>query len=43
MFGETEYEPSRQFCSIGIEEQLGALGRAVAQGKVNLKLWFVPL
>lgn len=35
MFGETEYDPTRQFCSVGIEEQLDALGRAVAAGKVN--------
>ena len=35
MFGETEYDPTRQFCSVGIEEQLDALSRAVAAGKVN--------
>nr|XP_028945063.1 uncharacterized protein LOC103449097 isoform X2 [Malus domestica] len=33
MFGETEYDPTRQFCSIPIEEQLDALGRAVDSGK----------
>ncbi len=35
MFGETEYDPSRQFGSIPIEEQLDALGRAVDAGKVS--------
>ncbi|KAK3007903.1 hypothetical protein RJ639_013048 [Escallonia herrerae] len=35
MFGETEYDPSRQFCSVSIEEQLDALGRAVVAGKVR--------
>ncbi|KAF4357681.1 hypothetical protein F8388_007217 [Cannabis sativa] len=35
MFGETEYDPTRQFCSISIEEQLGALGRAVVEGKIR--------
>lgn len=35
MFGETEYDPTRQFCSVGIEEQLDALGRAVAAGKIR--------
>lgn len=29
MFGETESDPTRQFDSVGIEEQLDALGRAV--------------
>ncbi|KAJ6687349.1 PROTEIN TAS [Salix koriyanagi] len=38
MFGETEYDPTRQFCSVGIEEQLDALSRAVAAGKVNDKM-----
>jgi hypothetical protein len=35
MFGETEYDPIRQFGSVGIEEQLGALGGAVDAGKVS--------
>ncbi|KAB2605226.1 aldo-keto reductase-like [Pyrus ussuriensis x Pyrus communis] len=35
MFGETEYDPTRQFCSIPIEEQLDALGRAVDSGKIR--------
>ncbi|KAM5563865.1 hypothetical protein ABKV19_018473 [Rosa sericea] len=35
MFGETEYDPTRQFVSIPIEEQLDALGRAVDSGKVR--------
>ncbi|PKI70560.1 hypothetical protein CRG98_009065 [Punica granatum] len=35
MFGELEYDPTRQFSSIGVEEQLHALGRAVAAGKIR--------
>lgn len=35
MFGETEYDLSRQFDSVGIEEQLDALGRAADAGKVS--------
>lgn len=35
MFGETEYDPRRQYCSIPIEEQLHALTRAVDAGKVR--------
>lgn len=35
MFGENEYDPTRQFGSIPIEEQLDALGRAVDAGKVS--------
>lgn len=35
MFGETEYDPTHQFCSVSIEEQLDALSRAVAAGKVS--------
>ncbi|CAI0395436.1 unnamed protein product [Linum tenue] len=35
MFGETEYDSTRQFSSIRIEEQLDALGRAVAAGKIR--------
>ncbi|GLT42544.1 hypothetical protein SLA2020_165370 [Shorea laevis] len=35
MFGETEYDPVRQFFSVSIEEQLDALGRAVDAGKIR--------
>ncbi|KAH7523765.1 hypothetical protein FEM48_Zijuj06G0046800 [Ziziphus jujuba var. spinosa] len=35
MFGETEYDPTRQFCSISIDEQLDALGKAVVAGKIR--------
>ncbi|CAL8073753.1 unnamed protein product [Prunus armeniaca] len=35
MFGEIEYDPTRQFCSIPIDEQLDALGRAVYSGKIK--------
>ncbi|KAJ0975655.1 hypothetical protein J5N97_017620 [Dioscorea zingiberensis] len=35
MFGETEYDPSRQYSSVPIEEQLDALGRAVDAGKIR--------
>ncbi|CBI32289.3 unnamed protein product, partial [Vitis vinifera] len=35
MFGETEYDPTRQFSSVFIEEQLDALGRAVDAGKIR--------
>ena len=35
MFGETEYDPVRQYPSIGIDEQLEALSRAVKAGKVS--------
>ncbi|KAK1398959.1 putative aldo/keto reductase, NADP-dependent oxidoreductase domain-containing protein [Heracleum sosnowskyi] len=35
MFGETEYDPTRQFESVGIEEQLDALGRAIDAGKIR--------
>ncbi|CAL2273345.1 unnamed protein product [Prunus armeniaca] len=34
MFGETEYDPTRHFCSIPIDKQLDALGRAVGSGKI---------
>ncbi|KAK0582956.1 hypothetical protein LWI29_031502 [Acer saccharum] len=34
MFGETEYDPIRQYKSVSIEEQLDALGKAVDAGKV---------
>lgn len=39
MFGETEYDPSRQYSSVPIEEQLDALGRAVDAGKV----WYLQV
>lgn len=35
MFGETEYDPDRQYSSISIDEQLEALSRAVKAGKVS--------
>ncbi|KAJ8759756.1 hypothetical protein K2173_009857 [Erythroxylum novogranatense] len=35
MFGETEYDPTRQFSSVCIEEQLDALGRVVNAGKIR--------
>jgi hypothetical protein len=35
MFGETEYDPIRQFSSVGVEEQLDALGGAVDAGNVS--------
>ncbi|XAR58495.1 hypothetical protein NMG60_11013912 [Bertholletia excelsa] len=35
MFGETEYNPARQYDSVDIEEQLVALGRAVDAGKIR--------
>ncbi|GAV79054.1 Aldo_ket_red domain-containing protein [Cephalotus follicularis] len=35
MFGETEYDPTRQFCSVCIEEQLDALSRVVDAGKIR--------
>ncbi|KAF8401578.1 hypothetical protein HHK36_012522 [Tetracentron sinense] len=35
MFGQTEYDPTRQFCSVPIDEQLDALGRAVDAGKIR--------
>ncbi|XP_062144556.1 uncharacterized protein LOC133851941 [Alnus glutinosa] len=35
MFGETEYDPIRQFSSVGVEEQLDALGGAVDAGKIR--------
>jgi len=34
MFGETEYDPSFQYTSVPMEEQLEALGRAIDTGKV---------
>ncbi|KAM7275554.1 hypothetical protein ACFE04_017420 [Oxalis oulophora] len=35
MFGETEYDPTRQFSSVSMEEQLDALSRAVHAGKIR--------
>lgn len=35
MFGETDYDPDRQFRSISFDEQLDALGRAVNAGKIR--------
>ncbi|KAF5180746.1 Voltage-gated potassium channel subunit beta-1 [Thalictrum thalictroides] len=35
MFGETEYDPTRQLCSVPIEEQVIALQRAVSVGKIR--------
>ena len=43
MFGETEYDLSRQFDSVGIEEQLDALGRAADAGKVSQMYWLLIL
>lgn len=34
MFGETEYDPSKQFTSVPMEEQLDALGKAVDADKI---------
>ncbi|GAU18766.1 hypothetical protein TSUD_80550 [Trifolium subterraneum] len=35
MFGETEYDPARQYSSISIHEQLEALSKAVKAGKIR--------
>uniref|UniRef100_A0A453E0D4 NADP-dependent oxidoreductase domain-containing protein n=1 Tax=Aegilops tauschii subsp. strangulata TaxID=200361 RepID=A0A453E0D4_AEGTS len=35
MFGETDYDPSRQYASIPMEEQLEALGKGVESGKIR--------
>ncbi|WOK93337.1 hypothetical protein Cni_G02034 [Canna indica] len=35
MFGETEYDPIRQYGSVAIEEQLHALGKAIDAGKIR--------
>ncbi|XP_027345069.1 uncharacterized protein LOC113857412 [Abrus precatorius] len=35
MFGETKYDPVRQYSSISIDEQLEALGTAVKAGKIR--------
>ena len=34
MFGETEYDSSRQYASVPMEEQLEALGKGIDAGKV---------
>ncbi|XP_042491391.1 protein tas-like isoform X6 [Macadamia integrifolia] len=38
MFGETDYDPTRQFSSVPIEEQLDTLGKAVDAGKNSYSL-----
>jgi len=35
MFGELHYDPARAYAAVGLEEQLEALGSAVAAGKVR--------
>lgn len=41
MFGDTDYDPDMAFSgAVPLEEQLEALGRAVAAGKVGL-LWLL--
>ncbi|KAI4301323.1 hypothetical protein L6164_034611 [Bauhinia variegata] len=35
MFGETEYDPNRQYTSVSIDEQLEALSRFVNAGKIR--------
>ncbi|KAM3197460.1 hypothetical protein ACQJBY_072869 [Aegilops geniculata] len=35
MFGETDYDPSRQYASIPMEEQLEALGKSIEAGKIR--------
>ena len=35
MFGEVDYDPGRAYASVGLAEQLDALGAAVAAGKVR--------
>lgn len=35
MFGETDYDPVRQFNPVSFDEQLDALRRAVDAGKVG--------
>lgn len=34
MFGEIEYDPSKQYTSVPMEEQLNALQKAIDNGKV---------
>lgn len=43
MFGETDYDPGRQYNSVSFEEQLDALGRAVDAGKVGNHIIKSPL
>ena len=38
MFGETDYDPDRQYSHVSFDEQLDALGRAVDAGKVGNQL-----
>lgn len=35
MFGEVDYDPQRAYAAVGLEEQLGALGAALAAGKLR--------
>ena len=35
MFGETSYDPKQYYSEVPLEEQLTALGKAVAAGKVG--------
>ncbi|KAJ9543450.1 hypothetical protein OSB04_023157 [Centaurea solstitialis] len=35
MFGETDYDPERQYSHVSFDEQLDALGRAVDAGKIR--------
>ncbi|KAG0482885.1 hypothetical protein HPP92_010969, partial [Vanilla planifolia] len=35
MFGETDYDPNRQYDSVPIEEQFDALGKAISAGKIR--------
>ncbi|XP_072976040.1 uncharacterized protein [Typha angustifolia] len=35
MFGDTEYDPNRQYTSIDIEEQIDVLGKAMDAGKIR--------
>lgn len=35
MFGEVDFKPDNAYSAVSIEEQMGALSRAVAAGKVR--------
>lgn len=35
MFGETSYRPSQDYTAVPLEEQMAAVGKAVAAGKVR--------
>ncbi|GKE06956.1 aldo-keto reductase [Tanacetum coccineum] len=35
MFGETDYDPARQYSSVSFDEQLATLGKAVDAGKIR--------